>query len=76
MAASYHLLYLQSLTASSVSPTPITDGQALVTLKLAKTTFCPAEAVRPTVPLLLKVSSSACPTNMPLTKKFMWAPLK
>src|SRR5215470_4850010 len=50
--------------------------QAPVTLKLEKTTFCPAETVRPTVPSLVKVLSSACPTNMPLMKKFMWVPLK
>jgi hypothetical protein len=61
--------------SSAASPTPTAGDQALVTMKLAKTTFCPAEAVRPMAPLLLKVSLSACLTSMPLTKKFMWAPL-
>jgi hypothetical protein len=61
--------------SSTASPTPTTGDQTLVTLKLAKTTFCPAEAARPMTPLPLKVSLSACPTSMPLTKKFMWAPL-
>src|SRR5690348_3037824 len=51
------------------------DNQALVTLKLANTTFCPAEAVSPTAPLP-KVVSSACPTSMPFTKKCICVPLK